>query len=267
MRARALAALAAALVVLVPAARAAVFDDDIARARIQELRERFEAYQKTMNERLAKLEASSGDRRAILDLAGQIDAMRGDLAKMRGQVEVLLHQLETADKRQKDLYVDIDTRLRKLEQVKEGSASPGKPAAEAGAVPEAETRAYEAALNQFKLGAYPLAISAFQGFLVTYPSSKLAPSAQYWIGNAHYAQRDYKQAIVAQQRVLSAWPEDVKAPDAMLNIASSQEALGDRRGAQKTLEALLARYPASPAAASAKQRLTPPAPAKPQAKR
>jgi tol-pal system protein YbgF len=251
----------AAWLAAAPVAQAAVFDDDIARARIQELRQRFEAYQKSLDERLAKIEASGGERRAILDLAGQIDAMRGDLAKMRGQVEVLLHQLENTDKRQKDLYVDIDTRLRKLEQVKEGAAAPGKPAPETP-VPEGETKAYEAALNQFKLGNYPLAISAFQGFLVTYPSSRLAPSAQYWIGNAHYAQREYKQAIAAQQRVLAAWPDDAKAPDAMLNMASSQEALGDRRGAQKTLEGLVIRYPGSPAAASAKQRLTPPAPAK-----
>lgn len=259
-----LGALLAAQLCVAPAALA-LLDDDVARARIQELRQRFEAYQKSMDERLARMEAASGDRRAILDLAGQIDAMRGDLAKMRGQVEVLLNQLENAEKRQKDLYVDVDTRLRKLEQVKEAAAAaPGaKPASDTGPVPEPETRAYEAALNQFKLGAYPLAISAFQGFLVTYPSSRLAPSAQYWIGNAHYAQRDYKQAIAAQQRVLSAWPDDAKAPDAMLNIASSQEAMGDRRGAQKTLEGLVARYPASPAAASAKQRLAPPAAAAP----
>jgi tol-pal system protein YbgF len=131
--------------------------------------------------------------------------------------------------------------LRKLEQAKE--PAPEKPAADA--TPAAEAKAYEAALNQFKLGNYALAISAFQGFLVTYPSSKLAPSAQYWIGNAHFAQRDYKQAIAAQQKVLAAWPED------------AQDALGDRRGAQKTLEGLVARYPQSPAAASAKQRLTP----------
>ena len=56
--------------------------------------------------------------------------------------------------------------------------------------------------------------------------------------------------------MLSAWPEDAKAPDALLNIASSQEALGDRRGAQKTLEGLLVKYPQSPAAASARQRLS-----------
>jgi tol-pal system protein YbgF len=174
---------------------------------------------------------------------------------MRGQLEVLQNQAENADKRGKDLYVDIDTRLRKLEQPKEGAAGAAEKPAE-GAPPAAETKAYEAALNQFKLGNYPLAISAFQGFLVTYPSSKLAPSAQYWIGNAHFAQRDYKQAIAAQQRVLSAWPDDAKAPDAMLNIASAQDAMGDRRGAQKTLEGLLGKYPASPAAASAKQRLS-----------
>jgi tol-pal system protein YbgF len=172
---------------------------------------------------------------------------------MRGQLEVLANQIDTADKRQKDLYVDIDTRLRKLEQPKEPAAAE-KPPAE-NATPAAETKGYEAALNQFKLGNYPLAISAFQGFLVTYPTSRLAASAQYWIGNAHFAQRDYKQAIAAQQKLLQSWPDDAKAPDAMLNIATSQEALNDRRGAQKTLEALLARYPGTPAAASAKQRL------------
>ena len=92
--------------------------------------------------------------------------------------------------------------------------------------------------------------------MVTYPASRLAPSAQYWIGNAHYAQRDFKQAIAAQQRVIAQWPDDPKAADALLNIASSQEAAGDRRGAQKSLEALVSKYPASPAAASARQRLS-----------
>jgi tol-pal system protein YbgF len=199
------------------------------------------------------METEIRDRRALMDLAGQIEAFKNDVARMRGQIEVLLNQSETADKRQKDLYLDIDTRLRKLEQVREAAAVE-KPAADAPVSAE-ETKAYEAALNQFKLGNYPLAISALQGLLVTYPNSRLAPNAQYWIGMAYAAQRDYKNAIVAQQKVLTSWPEDSKAPDAMLNIATSQEASGDRRSAQKTLEGLVQRYPASQAAASAKQRL------------
>ena len=249
----------AALLLLSAAAFAppahALFEDDTARARIEELRKRLDATAKLIDERLSRVE----DRRALVELSSQIEALRADIARMRGQLEVLQNQADTAEKRGKDLYVDIDTRLRKLEQPREGSASSGdKPAADAGITP-AETRAYEAALNQFKLGNYPLAISAFQGFLVTYPSSKLAPSAQYWIGNAHFAQRDYKQAIAAQQKLLASWPEDAKAPDAMLNIATSQEALGDRRGAQKTLESVCSRYPASPACESARKRFAPPA--------
>ena len=241
------ALLAAACALPLPAR--ALFEDDTARARIEALRKQVEAAAKLIDERLARVE----DRRALVELASQIEALRADLARMRGQLEVLQNQADNADKRGKDLYVDIDTRLRKLEQAKEPAAA--DKAAEA--VPAAETKAYEAALNQFKLGNYALAISAFQGFLVTYPSSKLAPSAQYWIGNAHFAQRDYKQAVAAQQKVITAWPDDAKAPDAMLNIASAQDAMGDRRGAQRTLEGLLAKYPQSPAAASAKQRLTP----------
>ena len=214
----------------------------------------FEATEKALEDRLAKLEASAADRRAILDLAGQLDQLRSDMAHLRGQVEVLTNQIETAEKRQKDLYLDIDTRLRKLEQAKEQAAAAQPATGEAQATP-AETKAYEAALNQFKLGNYPLSLSAFSGFLVTYPSSPLAPSAQYWIGNAYYAQHDYKKAIASQQKLLSAWPDSAKAPDGMLNIASSQEASGNRRDARKTLEDLLEKYPDSPAATSAKQRL------------
>lgn len=241
------AALGAALAA--PASYAALFGDD---EKLEQLRRDIQANEKALEARIAKLEASAADRNAVLDLSGQLDQLRSDLARLRGQVEVLSNQIDTAEKRQRDLYLDIDTRLRKLEQAKE--QPPAATSGEATASP-AETKAYEAALNQFKLGNYTTAISAFQGFLVTYPSSALAASAQYWIGNAYYARRDYKHAVEAQQKLLTGWPDSSKAPDAMLNMASSQEALGDRGAARKTLEALVQKYPASPAAASAKQRL------------
>ncbi len=250
--------LVAAFACVMPgAAGAGMFDDDEARARIEALRKQVDTGQRASDERLGRIderlkaiESGMPDRRALLDLAGQIELLRGELARLRGQSEVLANQIETADRRQKDLYVDIDTRLRKLEQGQE-QAMP-KPAP----IDVSETRAYEAALNQFKMGSYSFAISAFQGFLVTYPTSQLASSAQYWVGNAHYALRDFKNAIVAQQKLIAAWPDSQKAPDAMLNIASSQEALGDRRGALKTLDELIRKFPGSPAAESAKQRMT-----------
>jgi tol-pal system protein YbgF len=187
-----------------------------------------------------------------------MELLKNELASMRGQLEQIVNQTENLTKRQTDLYQDIDTRLRKLEQSRESAATtPEKPPAVA-AEPEvsaAETRAYQAALDQFKLGNYALAVSAMQGFLVTYPSSALAPNAQYWIGMAHSGQRDYKSAIGAQRKLLAAWPESQKAPDAMLSIASAQETMGDRKSAQKTLGELITKYPQSSAATSAKQRL------------
>jgi tol-pal system protein YbgF len=266
---RAVAAAVATSVVWAVAlpAFAQLFDDNEARRRIELLRQQVEADRRNTEARLSKAEEAAqsaadraADRGALLDLASQIETLRGEIARMRGQLEVLGNQAETAEARQKQLYLDIDTRLRKLEQVREQQAAvpekPPAPAQPAEAEPSpAEAKAYQAALDQFKLGNYALAVAAMQGFLVTYPNSSLAPNAQYWIGMAYSGQRDYKSSIAAQRKLLAAWPDSPKAPDAMLSIASAQETMGDRKAAQKTLEELIARYPGSSSATSAKQRL------------
>ena len=233
-----------------------LFDDNEARRRVELLRQSIESSQRTMEERLTKIEGAASDRGALLELSSQLEALRGDISRMRGQIEVLTNQVEVADKRQKDLYLDIDTRLRKLEQTREQQAAASdKPAAAEAEASPAETKAYQAALDQFKLGNYAAAVTAMQGFMVTYPSSSLAPNAQYWIGMAHSGQRDYKSAIAAQRKLLTTWPDNPKAPDAMLSVASAQETMGARGEAQKTLQELIARYPGSSASVSARQRL------------
>src|SRR5207342_158313 len=125
--ASALAAVALAAAVS-PAFAQGLFDDNEARRRVELLRQSIEANQRAIDERLTKIEGAATDRSALLELSSQLQAMRDDTARMRGQLEVLANQIETADKRQKDLYLDIDTRLRKLEQSREGGA-PDKPAA------------------------------------------------------------------------------------------------------------------------------------------
>src|SRR5438445_579833 len=186
-----------------PALSQGLFDDNEARRRIELRRQQVEASQKALEDRLGKLESSTGERSALLDLAGQLEGLRAEIARIRGQIEVLANQIETADRRQKDLYVDIDTRLRKLEQAREqqAAASADKPPAASSEVEGAtpgEAKAYQAALDQFKLGNYPMAVWAMQGFLVTYPGSSLAPNAQYWIGMAYSGQRDSTSASALQ---------------------------------------------------------------------
>ena len=99
-----------------------LFDDNEARRRVELLRQSIETGNRAIEERLTKIEgtvANSSDRNAMIELSGQLEALRGEISRMRGQIEVLANQVETADKRQKDLYLDIDTRLRKLEQTRE----------------------------------------------------------------------------------------------------------------------------------------------------
>lgn len=237
----------------------ALFDDDEARRRIEVLRNDVSANQKQVQEQLKRIEAAVQDRSTLIDLAGQIDALRQEITRLNGQAEVLMNRADRLERRQTELYADLEGRLRKMEDTQSQSQQNLAALQERIAGPEREAaqekQAYEAALNQFKVGNYQSAIAGFQGFMGTYPNSALVPSAQYWIGNAYYALRDYKVAIAAQQKVVVSWPENPKAADAMLNIASSQQELGDARAARETLKTLLTKYPQSAAAEQAKQRL------------
>jgi tol-pal system protein YbgF len=94
-----------------------------------------------------------------------------------------------------------------------------------------------------------------QSFITNYPNGNLASSAQYWIGNAYFALRDFKAALAAQKKLLSLYPTSQKVPDALLNMASSQVELNDTVTARRTLEDLIAKHPLSNAAELAKKRL------------
>ena len=241
---------------------AGLFSDDEAHKKIalqqQQILE-LQTRNHALEARIMKLEDTLKNQ-GLLELVTQIDTLKAELSKLRGQIEVQGNSIESLEKRQKDFYVDLDTRLRRMEQTSQalapapdaGGAAPGKPADTSAA---AENRSYETAYNLFKSGNYAGSIAAFQNFLKTYPSSNLAPSAQYWIGNAYFAMRDFKNAIASQQKLLSAYQDSQKAPDAMLNIASSQQELGDSAAARKTLNELIAKYPVSDAADKAKRRL------------
>jgi len=244
----------------------------------------------SLDVRLGKLEGAIQQNKQLLDLLKEVETLKADVAKMRGQAEVQVHQLDTLGKRQNDLYVDLDQRIADL--AKAAKAAPAvaeaapvasgpqpastpaapSPAAAAAATPPApppvaaaapapqldplvESRTYEAALNHFREANYAGAIAGFKGFLKAYPDSALAPNAQYWVGYSYYTLKDYKSALAHQQKLVAAYPTSAKVPDALLNIAANQIALDNLAGARKTLEELVAKHPGTNAAALASRRL------------
>ena len=278
--------MALALAMAAHGAHAGLFDDEEARKSIKATTERLDSLQRDLDARLAALDQQIKGL-GLVELFNQVEAIKADVARIRGQVEVLTHELTESQKRQRDLYVDLDSRMRKLEAGPGGvvpaplteAATPatnagvapaaGAPvagtlpaptpapalAASASSAPATEQRLYDGALEQFKRGDYAGAIGSFGTFVRTYPKSPLAASAQYWVGNAQFARKDYRAAISAQRQLLGSYPDSTKVPDALLNIASAQSELGDSASSRRTLEELIAKYPQSESAGKAKQRL------------
>lgn len=99
-------------------------------------------------------------------------------------------------------------------------------------------------------------IPLFRGFLKDYPSSPLAGSAQYWIGEALYADHDYKSAADEFLLVLKEHKGSDKAPGAALKLGYSFYELKDWEKARKTLEDVISFFPDSAdTTAKARERL------------
>lgn len=226
-------------------AQAGMFDDEEARRQIADHRIKTEA-------------RFDQQARGQLELSTQIQRQAEEIARLRGQIETLTHELDLAKKRQQDFYLDLDTRLRKFEGGPVGNANGDTGAVGATKVaadPARESQEYEAALNHFKAAKYKEAAAGFGAFVQKYPDSSLAPNAQYWLGNAWYAQRNCNKAIEAQGVVTTRYADSAKAPDAWLAIATCQQETGNGAAAKRSLEAVIAKYPTSQAAEAAQQRL------------
>jgi tol-pal system protein YbgF len=238
-------------------AQAGLLEDDEARSQIQQLEKRVLKLDDAVKQQI----------KSMLDLQSQIDALNTEIRKLRGQNEETTHGLQDAEKRQKDFYVDLDTRLRHFESAeeaaKEAAAAAAASAAKTPAAPVTvdpsdpgpEDRAFEAAYGLFKAGSQANAVKAFQEFLKKYPDSVHVPNANYWLGNAQFALKDYKGALDTYQGMLKDFPETPKSADVLYGIALCQEGLKRHIAAHKTLKQLVAKYPASEAAAKAKKLL------------
>ena len=98
-------------------------------------------------------------------------------------------------------------------------------------------------------------LAALNSFLKRYPATGYKESALYWLGNAYYGQRDYKQSITVFRSLLSSAPQHMRAPEAMLSIANCHTELKETKAARKALDDLIKGYPDSEAALVARERL------------
>jgi tol-pal system protein YbgF len=232
------------------AAHAGLFDDNEARKAILDLRTRQERNEIALRKNNTDLGEQLGQlKSSLLELNNQIETLRADNAKLQGQNEQLSRDLAEVQRVQKDLQQGVDDRVRKLEpqkvtlDEKEFTVTPD------------EKGQYDVALAYVRKGEFDMAAPALLAFVKRYPSSGYSESAQYWLGNAQYGQRAYRDALNTFRGFLSRYAQSIHAPEAMLGLANCQLELKDNRGMRKTLDELIRVHPQSEAAAAAKERL------------
>ncbi len=232
-------------------------------ARLSELNKLVQA----QSDRIAKLEAQLQNQ-GLLSLLNQVEALKVDVSRLRGTQEELAHRQETADKRAKDLYGDLDERLKevasrpvavpadaiRLQTSQSLVVAPVAPVLSVDA--EAEAKAYEVAHALIKAGKYKEAIGAFQAFVGQYPAGPLAANALYWMGISQVTgNADFKGAADSYQRLLKDFPNSPKVPDALLSLARAQIQLDEKEAARITLNQLLVKHPVSKAVENGKKLL------------
>jgi tol-pal system protein YbgF len=262
---------------------AALFDDKEARKKILEVESAnlatdnaqqasLDALKKSMaalEKRVAAIEAivQGG---GLADMQNQIEALKQEVANLKGELEVAQHNVDATQQRQKDLYTDTDTRLRKIES---GTAAPpaatpaagtdtsatpnsttGTPAAP-NALDERDAKAFNDANSLSQQARHKEAFAAFDAFLKDYPNSKHAADALYGMGYSQFALKNYKSSIATQQKVIDLHAESPKVPDAKYSIANSQIQLGQVAAAKKTLRDLIAKHPTADITPAAQKRL------------
>jgi tol-pal system protein YbgF len=197
----------------------------------------------------AQVEEIAVLRRALFDLQNQIEALKADQSKMRGANEQLIKEISELQIKQKDILQAVDSRISKFEPIKvvlDGLEFLADPA---------EKKEFDSALAVFRTGDFAAAQLSMLNFLRRYPTSGYAASSLFWIGNAQYATKDYKESVANFRKLLSIAPQHARAPEAMLAISNCLVELKDIKGARKAMEDLVSLHPSSDAAQTAKDRL------------
>ncbi|MCP4877041.1 MAG: tol-pal system protein YbgF [Gammaproteobacteria bacterium] len=261
--------------------------------RLTELSQRSEAKLSTAQAQLKTLTGEMSrlgrliDNRAMLEMIQQVDQLSEEISLLRGEVEVQTNDIGEIKKRQRELYLDIDRRLRELESgaaarapapqtsvpAVTGNSQPVVPSVEATvpqpitnsttasasqtpSVTQSEERAaYQSAFDKIKEGRYKNAKTELNAFLKKFPNSSYAGNVQYWLGEVHFATRNFDQGIVEFSKVVNDHPGSNKVPDALLKLGYTYYELKQFPKAKSILQDLGKRYPNTTAARLATKRL------------
>ncbi|MCF6283023.1 MAG: tol-pal system protein YbgF [Candidatus Polarisedimenticolaceae bacterium] len=230
----------------------------------------------TLEQRIGTLERRLRNQ-SMADIVLTLQRLQQEVQQLRGEVELQNHTMDALKKQQRDLYLDLDGRISRLQKAPVVSTpvavvpvevSPVVPVAATttppvvvstaplvAADPALEEETYQAAFKLLQQAHYAEAITAFNAFLQRYPSGSYADNAQYWLGEASYVTRDFTQALADFNLLLQYYPDSPKVRGALLKSGYIHYEMQAWQQARRVLEQLVNGYPGSSEARLAETRL------------
>ena len=233
------------------ASYAALFGDDEAREQISVLRKQVSE----MEARIAKMEQALNSQ-ALLELYAKVETLGLELNKLNGQIEMLSNDNTLLQNRQRDFYIDLDNRLREIEQPNNKRAPPSHtspksspqsmvtpPADESAAAPPAAAIMPEAAAPEETIAAVQPDSGSLSASELVPPSP--AENNAYKEAFNLFKNGDYASAIGQFEDFLDNYPQSSLAPGAAYWIGNARYALRDYQLAIDAQRRLINKYPDS----------------------
>jgi tol-pal system protein YbgF len=255
----------------------ALFEDDEARKKINEIQDQLNNIEKSLEFKINQKFSKN-----LSKYNSELNELHDSISKLIGDVEVLQFELKNSEERHKVLYQELNDRILKLEFVIEEKTQnilQEKPTEVPDKSPQAEIELkseellnensnlaslvdknieldeYAEAESLIKATRYKEAFEAFDKFIVTYPNSDLLPKAKYNLGYSQWALKNYNAAIKTYSKIIELHPDSKMIPDVIYGIANCEIQLTRITKAKKTLRNLISKYPQSEIIEKAKKRL------------
>ena len=210
------------------------------------------AEQRKLEYELNKMRSGSGlqeQGRRIAELSTELESLRAELAELRGRVELAEHGTQQAAE---------DARAARQASAAQPAQSltAGEPAATEGPASE-ELALYRDAYDAWRTNDHATCVDRFGRFLQSFPSSKYADDAAFWLADCHYRQGDLKTSVLRFDEVATRYPESDKAAEALFRQGEALLQMGPQfsKAAQKAFQRVIDNYPDHKRAQDARERL------------
>ena len=177
----------------------------------------------------------------VAGLNTRMDQVSNDVSKLAnavGDLTAMLAKMQTQ-------LTDLNNAVKVLQAPAPPPPAAGGSAALSAVPPISATDLYNNADRDRNGGHLDLAVQEFSDFLKYYGNTAQAPSAQFYIGFIHYAQKDYETAAQDFDNVVEKYPDDVtRVPEAMYYKGMSlQRVTGHKPDASQEYKDLIKQFP------------------------